>query len=342
MTRVGILSRVTAPAVLGIALARLALARLALTSLALTSLALASLLAAAPAQAADPVFLPGSLVGLVPPAGMTVSKTFQGFEDVQKDAAMLIVAQPAAAFPEIEKTLTPDALKKEGITADKRETMQFDFGTGTLITGTQVSDKARYRKWLLIVQAKDLTPLVNAQVPEQETAYPDAVIRAALASLAIRATVPDAEKLTLLPFAVGDLAGFHVQNVLPGRALMLIDTPDGVPSSGYDARMFIADFPGGPGESDDRGQFARMTFDQIIGIKDVQIQMSEPLRIGGQQGFQTIAQAKDARTGTDIMVAQWLRFGGGAFMQMIGIGKADGWTAMLTRLRTVRDSIDPK
>jgi hypothetical protein len=70
--------------------------------------------------------------------------------------------------------------------------------------------------------------------------------------------------------------------------------------------------------------------------------MSEPLRIGGQSGFQTMAQAKDARTDTPIMVAQWLRFGGGGFMQMIGIAKADGWTTVLTRLRTVRDSIDPK
>jgi hypothetical protein len=42
------------------------------------------------------------------------------------------------------------------------------------------------------------------------------------------------------------------------------------------------------------------------------------------------------------MVAQWLRFGSGGFMQMIGIAKADGWPAALTRLRTVRDSIQLK
>ena len=70
--------------------------------------------------------------------------------------------------------------------------------------------------------------------------------------------------------------------------------------------------------------------------------MSEPLRIGGQSGFQTMAQAKDIRTGDDIMVAQWLRFGSGGFMQMIGIAKADGWTTALTRLRTIRDSIQLK
>jgi hypothetical protein len=42
------------------------------------------------------------------------------------------------------------------------------------------------------------------------------------------------------------------------------------------------------------------------------------------------------------MVAQWLRFGTGGFMQMIGMAKADGWPAALTRLRAVRDGIQLK
>jgi hypothetical protein len=309
---------------------------------AILAAALAWLVLAPAARAADPIFPIASRVGLVPPAGMVVSKGFVGFEDVAKDSAILIAAQPPAAYPEIEKSLATDALKKNGITVDNREEMQFDFGKGILVVGKQAADKTRYRKWLLIAQAKDLTALVNVQIPEQETAYPDAAVRAALATLAVRATIPDAEKLSLLPFTVGDLAGLHIENVLPGRAVMLIDTPDGVPTNNLDTRMFVAAFDGGPTENDDHGQFARMTFGQIVGIKDVQITMSEPLRIGGQSGFQTMAQAKDMKTGEDIMVAQWLRFGTGGFMQMIGMAKAGVWTTELTRLRAVRDSIQPK
>jgi hypothetical protein len=291
------------------------------------------------AQAADAIFPVGSRVGLVPPAGMVVSKGFLGFEDVAKDSAILIAAQPPAAFPEIEKSLATDVLKKNGITVDNREEMKFDFGKGTLVVGKQTADKTRYRKWLLNVQTADLTALVNVQIPEQETAYTDAVVRAALATLAVRATIPDAEKLSLLPFTFADLAGFHVENVLPGRAVLLVDTPDGAPTDNFSVRMFVGAFDGGPAEKDDHAQFARMTFGQIVGIKDVQITMSEPLRIGGQSGFQTTAQAKDVKTGDDIMVAQWLRFGTGGFMQMIGMAKASVWTTALTRLRAVRDGI---
>jgi len=303
--------------------------------------ALASL-SAAPARAADPVFPIASPIGLVPPPGMTASKSFLGFEDVAKDAAILLATQPAAAYLELEKSLVTDALKKQGMTVEKRETMKFDFGSGVLVTTKQAADKATYRKWLLVAQSKDFTALLNAQVPEKESAYPDAVMRSAVATLTARATVPDSEKLSLLPFEIGDLAGFHIQRVLPGRALLLLDTPNGEPTDNYDARMLIAIFPGGPAEPDERANFARIAFGQIAGIKDVRITMSEPLRIGGQSGFQTTAQAKDAQSNTDIMVAQWLRFGGGAVMQIIGMAKAEGWTSTLSRMRTIRDSIDPK
>ena len=106
--------------------------------------------------------------------------------------------------------------------------------------------------------------------------------------------------------------------------------------------LLIAALPGGPAEPTDNGNFAKLSFDQIGGIKDVQIVMSEPLRIGGMSGYQTMADAKDARSRIDLKVVQWLRFGGGGYLQMVGIAPADVWTSALSRLRTVRDSVDTK
>jgi hypothetical protein len=106
--------------------------------------------------------------------------------------------------------------------------------------------------------------------------------------------------------------------------------------------MLIAAVPGGPPEADQRADFARLMFNEIGGIRQVRITMSEPLRIGGQSGFQTMAEAQDARSGADVRVIQWLRFGGGGYLQMVGIGGADGWTGVLARLRTVRDSVELK
>jgi len=301
---------------------------------------------AVPAQAADALFPPGSRIGLVPPAGMTPGQSFQGFGDRQRDAAILITALPADAYGPLEKTGVPDVLHTQGITVDKREPIDLKAGKGFLIIGTAVTDKKRYRKWLLVAALDDLTALVSVQAPEQDSTYSDEILRAALATLTVRATVPDAERLSLVPFTVGDLAGFHVGEVLPGRALLLIDARGNhdAEASGFplNARLLIAALPGGPAEPNDWANFARETFDSIVGIKDVQVQMSEPLRISSQSGYQTLDKAKEGKTDTDIMVVQWLRFGTGGFMQMIGISRADVWSDEFPRLRAVRDSIDPK
>jgi hypothetical protein len=316
------------------------ISRVRQTLIAATLAAAPLLVAAQPLLAADPVFPMASVIGLVPPNGMTVSKTFPGFEDADKDAAILLAAQAPAVYADLKKGLDADVLKKEGITAEKREDIPLSFGTATLVTGRAEADKKIYRKWLMIGQAKNVTALVNAQVPEKETAYTDAMVRAALLTLTVRESVPDTEKLAVLPFTIADLAGFHVQNVLIGRAALIGDPPDTTNPNDFPPHLFIGVFPGGPKEPDDRAEFARVTFSQIVGLENVKISISEPLRINNQPGYQTVAQAKDAHTGVTIMVAQWLRFGGGAFMQMIAMAQADKWVEAQNRLRTVRDSID--
>jgi hypothetical protein len=303
---------------------------------------------AAPARAEEAIFPPGSRIGLVPPPGMVVSKTFDGFADPAKDAAILITVLPAEAFAQIEKVLETDALKKQGVTVDKREPMQLGFGKGILLVGRQVAEKSHFKKWLLVAAASDLTAMVTVQVPDPDDTYSDSALRTALATLAVRAKVPEEEELSLLPFSIGDLAGFHVDDVLRGRALMLRDAPAAADAGkettphGFDARLLIAAVPGNPPEPDQRADFARLMFNEIGGIRQVRITMSEPLRIGGQSGFQTMAEAQDLRSGADVRVIQWLRFGGGGYLQMVGIGGAEGWTNVLSRLRTVRDSIELK
>jgi hypothetical protein len=315
------------------------------------AVAFAILAAAAPAHAADAIFPAGSRIGLVPPLNMPLSRHFMGFEDTESNAAILLATFPGDAFQYLDKSMVPEALKKQGI--DKREPFTAHAGAGFLLSGKQTIAAASLRKWMLIAPAGGVTALVTVRAPAEGSKYTDQVVRAALATLAARASVPDAERLSLLPFKVGDLAGFHIDDVLPGRALMLVDTPAGAAQSGkeaqdqnkdvegrpVDARFLIAALPGGPAEAKDNDNFARVTFARIGGITDLRVQDAEPLRIGGQSGYETLATAKDA-AGTKLMVVQWLRFGSGGYMEMTGISHADLWPGMLMRLRKIRDSIN--
>ncbi len=300
------------------------------------------MLPARQAVAADVIFPTGSRLGLVPPAGMMPSRTFQGFQEPGANATILLTTLPAAAYEQLAKSMVPEAMKKEGIEVDRRDVIDLPVGKGFVLTGRQTIEKERYRKWLLIASADDLTALVNVQVPEQAANYSEDAVRAAFATLAVRRQVPEAEQLSLVPFRIGELAGFHVEDVLPGRAIVLVDpanrTAEGAGATAM-ARLFISALPGGPEEIADRDNFARVTFGQIVGIKDVQLQDAGPLRIVNQPGYQTLAKAKDAGTGADVMVVQWLRFGSGGFLRIIGIARADAWPEVFGRLRAVRDGI---
>jgi hypothetical protein len=312
---------------------------------------LALVVLAPPARATEPTYPTGSRIGLVPPAGMTVSKTFPGYVDTEKNAGIIINELPSGAYADVQKSFGTDELKKRGVTVEKRDTLQLGIGKADLIVGTQIApDKTLYRKWLLVVPTTDFTVVITAQAPQQGSPYSDAVVRAALATLTLRAHVPEEEFLSVLPFKIGDLAGFHIGNVIPGRALLLIDAPknphmvvtEGLPEYEFDARFIVTAGPGAPAGTDERANFARTAFNTIQGIKDIHFTMAEPVRINSQEGFETVASAKDTSTGAPLMVIQWLRFGGNAFLQMVGISRADIWSEELARMRTMRDSIDFK
>jgi hypothetical protein len=307
-------------------------------------LAACALLAALllPAAGADAVFPAGSRLGLVPPAGLKAATSFPGFEDQENGVFIRLVALPAEAFSEIEKTMTNDALKKQGMTVEKRESMPLGNGNAILAIVRQETPAGRIRKWLLIAPVDNLTALVSLEMAAKLPApYTDNVIRAALTSLTTRPNVPPDEQLTLVPFKVGETAGMRLVRVVPGVAVQFTDGPKDAVEATEQAHLVIAASPGGP-DTRDRDQFARDAVRAFPALKDMRIVGSEPMRIGGQPGHEVRAQAKDAQTGADIEIVQWLRFGTGAYLRILGFAPRDKWADTFMRFRTVRDGLEPR
>ena len=296
---------------------------------------------ASPALALDVVFPAGSRIGLAPPPGVTPSRNFFGFEDAPNEVAVMLSALPPEAYAELARSLTADALKKQGLTLEKRESHTLAAGDAFLVIARQEVDKVSLRKWIFAVGAADLTALVTVQVPDAASrAYPEIVIRTALSTVTVRPTVPVEEQLSLLPFKLGELAQFRVGGVVPGRAVMLTDAAADAPAPDLAAHLVVAIAPGGPAQPADRDTFARDVFATVPNLKDVRLTSAEPLRIGGHQGHQIMAAGKDSRTGGDINIVQWLRFGGGAYMHMIGVARTDAWIPAYARFRAVRDGVE--
>jgi hypothetical protein len=292
---------------------------------------------AVPASADDVVYPAGSRVGLAPPPGLHASTSFPGFEDREKNVALLLAALPPEAFADFEKSDSFEGLKKLGATLEKRETLTLPTGKAVLVVGRQEQQST----WMLVASTPNLTAMVTLRIPDTaKDAYPDSVVRAAFASLAVRTEVPIEEQLGLLPFKLGAMAGFKIGGVLPGRGVLLTDV--GASSSSIEPHIIVALMPGAATEAADRNDVARQIFRSIPDLKDVRITGSEQLRIGGQQGHEIMASAKDSATGADISVVQWLRFGSGAYLHIVGMAPAPAWTQAYARFRSVRDGIEAR
>jgi hypothetical protein len=300
--------------------------------------ALAGLLVLAAEADSDPIYPPGSRIGLEAPGDLIPSKRFPGFEDIDRKVSIAILDLPASAYAELETaafTKLPQDLEQA-----KRESFPFDSGIGFLISGITHNDGTVLHRWSLLAQAvgstiKDLTVLINVEVPESElSVYSDAVIRKALATVSFR-PAPVSEQLSLLPFRLEDLAGFEVAQVMPSGTVVLADKSDDKTASR--TIMIVSIGRGGPSDAGDRSRFARDLV-ATAPVRDLSIRSAEPMRINNAPGHEIRAEGKDP-AGKTLSMVQWLRFGAGGYLRIIGAGPTSEWDQMFGRFRAVRDGI---
>jgi hypothetical protein len=296
--------------------------------------------AALPASA-EVTYPPGLRIGLEPVADLVASQKFPGFEDDKNKVAVAILDLPARAYEDIERSAFGP--QQTGLTDLKRESFPFGSGIGFLITGKTEENGVKLTKWFLLGTAaagevKDLAMLINVQVPDTaRSVYTDAVIRKMLASVTFR-TTPIAEQLGLLPFKVGDLAGFRVMQVLPQGGVILIDGP--VDDMSKNTYVIVSVGKGAPETADERGKFAQEILSSAP-LRNLAVTSGEAMRIGGGQGYEIRGRAQGLQ-GEPVNLVQWVRFGSGGFLRVIGVGPTQGWDDIFTRLRAVRDGVEPR
>jgi hypothetical protein len=298
----------------------------------------AGLASAIPAAHAEVVFPPGLRVGLEPPSGLILSKTFPGFEDIDRKVAITLLDLPARTYEEIERSAFNKT--QSGLADMKRESFPFVSGIGFLVRGQSSENGGAVHKWFLLASAigKDMAVLINVAVPDSaRDVYTDAVIRKALASVTFR-PAPVQEQVAMLPFKLNDLAGFRVMQVLPQSGVILTDGPtDDLSRQAY---MIIAVGAGAPDDAGDRGQFARDLLASAP-LANLNVTVADPMRIGGLPGFEIRGKALGL-SGQPVNLVQWVRFGSGGFLRVVGVAGNEAWDALFTRFRAIRDGIEFK
>ena len=297
-----------------------------------------ALLWIAPAFAADPTYLPGIRIGLVPLVGLAPAKTFVGFETEDHSVKVLLTELPAAAYREVETTFKTHP---EGASGIKPETVETGAGLAFYTVENAKEGAAAVRRYSMILSGGSFSGFVAVQVPESASKiYTDDAIRKMFATAAIRSSVPADEQLGTLPFKVTERANFKsVRTLTPGAAVMLADSDE--TGDIEKAHFIVLGVVGSvPERTDDRARYAEQAARLIPGLRDGRITMSEPIRIESAPGFETRVDALSGKDGTPVTVVQWLRFGsGGRAIRVIGSAPRDQWQDAFSRFRAVRDGV---
>jgi len=291
------------------------------------------------AVAEDVTFPPGARVGLMPLVGLSVAKTFTGFESEDQSVKVLVAELPPDAYGEVANAFKANPAVAGGVKPDSIET---PVGTAYYTAENATEGGSAVRRYSMILSGGAFAGYVAVQIPENASkVYTDDAVRKMFASANIRKEVPVNEQLSLMPFKVTELGSFkNVRTLAPGAALILADRDE---TEGFEPAPFmvIGVIGATPPEPDDRARFAQEAATRIPGVREARITMSEPIRIEGQQAYETRLDAVSGKENTKVTIVQWLKFGP-AMMRIVGSSPRDQWTSAFPRFRAVRDGIQPR
>jgi hypothetical protein len=293
-----------------------------------------------PALAADIVFPPGVRVGMTPLVGLVRSKNFAGFETEDGSVKVLVAELPAEAYGEVANAFKTNAASAGGV---KPESLETAAGLAYYTAEDAREGAGNVRRYSMILPGTGFSGYVAVQVPENATKiFSDDAVRQMFASATVRQQVPVEEQLGMMPFNVSELSAFRNVRALAGGAALVL--ADGEETTGLEAAPFmvIGLIGSSPAQPDDRGRFAQQIAATIPGIRDGRITMNEPVRIDGAAGFETRIDATSGKDNIPVTVVQWLRFGGGNSLRIIGSAPRDQWSSAFPRFRAVRDGILPR
>lgn len=247
------------------------------------------------------------------------------------------------SYTEAAKQLSAESLTKQGFIEEKRENFSSASGKGTLVTGRQDGER-KLNKWILLKALPEATAFVIVEVPDDaKGAYSDEAIRTMLASVTMRDSVPVKEQLSLLPLSFDDLAGMHPVRVIGRAGAILTSGPKDTLEPTEQPLLIVSIGRGSPEGNSARETFARNLLAGIGNLKDVRVTGAETLRLGGGlKTHQIFAEGKDAKSGAPIKLVQWIRFGSGAFLRVVGAATPKDWPDAFPRFRAVRDGVHPR
>jgi hypothetical protein len=103
---------------------------------------------------------------LVPPTGFIDATSFQGFQQLNSGASILIMEIPGP-FSESTKGFNEQGLKTQGVVLKKKEDIKVNGNQGLFLTAEQFAHGTNFSKYILVFGDNKSTFMVNGTFPKE-------------------------------------------------------------------------------------------------------------------------------------------------------------------------------
>jgi hypothetical protein len=292
---------------------------------------------------ADPIFPPGSRIGLVPPSDMKFSMLSGQFENPAKYASVRFRELRPDDYPLLISTITKESPDGQAPRILSREDMTIVGQPALLVTATQASSHGfQLKKWLLAVRDPTLAMFVVVQSIDSSEGYSDLQIREMLKSVVARPSVPIEREMAALPFAIKEKAGFRPVKMNASSLSLTDGTKDALYL--FDQPVLtVVRIPVPQARSKERQEeYALKLIEDDPELTDVAVERSDAFQRNGSARHEILATAKDAMSGKPLVLTQTLVFDLRGTLRVLGITVPDARLLHLARFRAFADGVDIK
>lgn len=294
------------------------------------------------AAAAEPVFPPGSAVGIEVPPGFELNGESNGFEhpDTGEQVRIGQALLTPGADPRREMRAAVAALVRHMAAtsgfreARRREMTRPDGRPATLVAGRWEAAGESGDAWLYIGLGETIMGTVVASRPGRASPAEQAAFEAMLIGVTLRPPLSIAEQLAALPFSFDTSTRLAARVVTPAAAFLLSEVSE--------ARVILRLRPNPPVAAADRAAAARAALD---GGVDVPVLAPRPgpareATLGGFPAIHLPFEAERQVTRAPMRGALWMGFPpDGRVLMMVELAPAAEFAPAATAFRIIRESL---
>jgi len=265
-----------------------------------------------------PVFagqVPGTSVTMTPPSGFVPADRFNGFMNETTGSTIMISEMPGP-FQEVTAGFSnPKSMQAKGMKLLNRSMTRVDGHTAMLVHAEQPAYGQMFRKWVVAVDRSGATTLIVANYPKAAAGYQEEILKTAiLAATFVEPTDPaDTLAFTVEPVEPFKVAKVMGQNMVlsPGGQFPLKD--ESVPY------MVLGLSASGNLARSGQKAFAEHRVTSIATIRNVSVNQTTPVVIGGMSGYTTEAKGEEENTSTPLTIYQVILFDTSGYSVIQGI-----------------------